>query len=436
MTNTKGLSLWSAIIINVNIIVGSGLFINSTELAKRAGICGALSYAIVGLLLFPLILCFAQLLQLHPGGGFYSFCSRSVHPLAGFLSTWCYFATKLSSVALVIHIFILSMQAIVPFLAAYNPLILDVLLLSVLVGLNMLNVKTGSTIQGYITIIKLTPIALVFTSGIMYFFTGSFISTETVWSGIPTTIPLVLHAMLGFETACSISRNMQNPKVNAPKAVLISYSIVMLMYVMFQGLFYIVLGPQLAMQTDYHNAFPLLISTVTSSSLANSVLNYMVSIAIASSALGSGFGMIYANMWNLYSLAELRPTALPSKIVMSLNSFSIPFLCVLAEGIICGLYMFIINGERTTFQQLSGLGATLTYFLSIVGLIATLQQNKKNIVIPLLGLLNCILLMIASLYTMWRMSNPKPLCIFLTVATVGIAIYYAFYSQSSSKDEA
>src|SRR3990167_9920914 len=96
------LSLFSAVIINLNIIIGSGVFINTAELAKRAGIFGALCYALVGLLLFPLILSFAQLLQLYPGGGFYSFCETSLNPFFGFLSTWCYFTTKLSSATLII----------------------------------------------------------------------------------------------------------------------------------------------------------------------------------------------------------------------------------------------------------------------------------------------------------------------------------------------
>ena len=70
-TSKQELSLFAAIIINLNIIIGSGVFINTAELAKRAGIFGALCYAVVGVLLFPLILSFVRLLQLYPGGGFY-----------------------------------------------------------------------------------------------------------------------------------------------------------------------------------------------------------------------------------------------------------------------------------------------------------------------------------------------------------------------------
>src|SRR5579871_2159247 len=138
------LSLFAAIIINLNIIIGSGVFINTAELAKRAAMFGGLCYAIVGLLLFPLILSFAQLLQLHPGGGFYSFAEKSLSPFVGFLSTWCYFTTKLSSATLIIHIFVSIMQKMFPLLAQYDAFALDLGVLTVIITLNMLNMRIGS----------------------------------------------------------------------------------------------------------------------------------------------------------------------------------------------------------------------------------------------------------------------------------------------------
>ena len=86
-TQSNTLSLWSAIIININIIIGTGIFINTTELAQRTGLVGGLCYAIVGLLLFPLILSFVKLLELYPTGGFYTY-SSSIHPFASFFNTW------------------------------------------------------------------------------------------------------------------------------------------------------------------------------------------------------------------------------------------------------------------------------------------------------------------------------------------------------------
>src|SRR5579863_2912658 len=360
MSTTKNnhLSLWAAVIINLNIIIGSGVFINTTELAKRAGLLGSLSYVIVGLLLCPLILSFVKLLQLHPGGGFYSFCSSSLHPIVGFLSTWCYFATKISSATLVIHVFVLLMQKIFPFCALFNPLICDSVILCFILGLNLFNVKTGSRIQGWLMMLKLFPLFFVIISGLFFIQGGNLSAIHHLWEGVPSTIPLVLHAMLGFETACSISRNIKNPQINAPRAVLISYGIVIMLYVLYQSFFYAILGTDLAAQADYRGAFPLLVSKFGFSEQLSSALEHLIHLAIATSALSAGFGIIYANMWNLYSLAELKATFIPQT-MMKFNRYNIPFFCVFAQGMISLAYMLIIKGEITTFQQLSAFGTTM-----------------------------------------------------------------------------
>ena len=55
MSRSQKLSLFSAILININIMLGSGIFINTAVLTQQAGSLGALVYPIVGLLLFPLL---------------------------------------------------------------------------------------------------------------------------------------------------------------------------------------------------------------------------------------------------------------------------------------------------------------------------------------------------------------------------------------------
>jgi amino acid transporter len=416
------LSLLSAVIINLNIIIGSGVFINTAELARRAGVLGGICYAIVGLLLFPLILSFARLLQLYPGGGFYSFCEKSLNPFVGFLSTWCYFTTKLSSATLIIHIFVTLMQKMFPCIAHYDPFILDIGVLSVIIALNMLNVRTGSSIQGWLMLFKLFPLFFIIISG-MFFLQGSNLSSlHQIWSGIPMAIPLVLHAMLGFETACSISRNIKNPEKNGPRVVLISYGIVILLYVLYQGIFYGIVGSDLAMQSDYQATFPLVIAQLGISNYAQYIVCHMIYLFIALSALSAGFGIVYANMWNLYSLAELKHTIAPH-FITRLNKFNIPFICVLAQGVVSFLLMILIRGEQTTFQQLSALGATITYTISLIGLMQTLKKLNRSFWLPIFGLINCAILLSSSLYAMWWSHNIKPLLILTGFMIIGVGIY-------------
>lgn len=430
-TNNK-LSLWSAVIIISNIIIGSGVFINTVELSKRAGVLGGLCYALVGLLLCPLILSFVRLLQLYPNGGFYTFCSTSLHPIVGFISTWCYFFVKLSSATLAIHIFSLLMQKTFPSLTYISPTAFDAIVLALLLALNMLNVKTGSKIQGWLMILKLFPVFLVIMSGLFFLQSGNIAPVHQLWSGLPSAMPLVLHALLGFEVACAIIRNIEDPERNGPRSILISYGIVIVLYVLYQTIFYGIVGASLMETANYSGAFPLLINKFGISDYCRDLLGHFIHLAIATSALSAGFGMIYANVWNIYSLAEKHLIIAPTKI-MQRNRFDVPFLCVVTQGVIMLTYMLIIGGEQTTFQQLSAFGSTVTYFLSIAGLFATLRQKGRSLLLPIMGFVNCIILMIASVHTMWKTNNPIPLYIFCCIITLGIFVYGMAEKNSNNK---
>jgi len=115
MTPRK-LSLWAALFININIMFGTGIFINTVTLAKLTGFLGFFSYSIVALLLLPLIIAIAALLKRYPSGGFYTYAARDINITAGFLSAWAYFIGKIASAALLIHFFIIMLQTIIPWL--------------------------------------------------------------------------------------------------------------------------------------------------------------------------------------------------------------------------------------------------------------------------------------------------------------------------------
>ena len=429
-TKTNHLSLWSAVIINLNIIIGSGVFINTAELAKRAGLLGSLCYGIVGFLLLPLIVSFVQLLIIHPSGGFYSFCGRSIHPLVGFLNTWSYFFAKLSSATLSIHIFTLLMQKTFPALACIHPVTFDSIVLIILLLLNMLNVRTGSKIQSWLMVLKLSPLLLVIASGFLFLQSSNLTPIHQLWAGIPSAIPLVLHALLGFEVACAISRNLENPEVNGPRAILISYGIVITLYMLYQGFFYAIVGSDLMNAADYRGAFPLLINTFNISAHARDILGHFIHLAIGVSALSAGFGIIYTNLWNLYSLAELKHI-FASQVIMQRNRFNVPFMCVIIQGLIMFTYLLVMAGEQLTFQQFSAFGTTMTYIMSIAGLYATLRKKGYSTLLPILGFINCALLITASLYAMVKTHNPIPLYIFIAVVILGMITF----SVSGQKKE-
>ncbi|BDC35025.1 hypothetical protein Noda2021_09830 [Candidatus Dependentiae bacterium Noda2021] len=168
MSHDHKLSLPAAILVNINIMLGTGIFINTVELAKRARFLGSFIYPLVGLLVLPLIIIVAQLMKLHPSGGFYTFAAQEIHPFAGFLSAWSYFTGKLASAMLMIHVAMLLCQSILPTLSHINIFALDASVLCLFIFFNTLNMRTGSRIQMGFLIVKLIPVLFVLLLGLYF----------------------------------------------------------------------------------------------------------------------------------------------------------------------------------------------------------------------------------------------------------------------------
>ena len=237
------LSLATAILININIMMGAGIFINTVELSKRTGLLSGFMYPLIGLIILPLIVAIAQLIKLYPSGGFYTFGQQEISPLVGYISTWSYFIAKLASASLMIHVSVSLITQIFPALLSFFSLLTyDLLILSIFIGLNLLNMKTGSRIQFGFLGLKLIPVLFVIGIGIILFSPAQIFSLPVIWEGIPGSLPFVLYAAMGFEAICAISNKIQDAERNGPKAIMISFSVMMILVFLFQFLFYATLG--------------------------------------------------------------------------------------------------------------------------------------------------------------------------------------------------
>ncbi len=417
------LSLVNAILININVMLGTGMFINTTELAKRAGSIGCMSYLLIGILILPLVICMSELVKRFPAGGFYSF-AEPIHPFAGFISTWIYFTAKLASASLMIHTAMTLLQNIVPNTQSIPTLFLDIVILSLFITLNLQNLKTGSTIQKIFVISKMLPICFLTGTALLFFNTQNIINHSHEWKTLIDTLPLVLYATVGFEAACSLSSRIDNAAKNAPRVLLISYAIAILILTTYQFLFYGTLGQLLESIGNFTKPFPALVELFAPSSivLSNKIIS-ILHLAIACSALGGSYGILFSNSWNLYTLAKNNHTFYASKIAQ-LNSNTIPFICVLAEGILCGLYLTLTQGYQITLQQLSALGCITTYTMSIISLILIAQKtvNTKLLVLSVAGLLSCSILMI-NCTCMLAKNSSHALLAFLALAAFGSSMF-------------
>jgi amino acid transporter len=433
-TQDYKISLPSAILININIMLGAGIFINTATLAKRAGEMGAFMYLLVGILMLPLILSIAQLLRLHPAGGFYVFAAKEINPFAGFLSGWCYFTAKLASCMLMIHVSMTLVQQIFPVMKLIHPFVLDGVVVVFFIFLNLLNIKTGNNIQKLFVGFKTFPIFFAITSGFFIFQTENYHSTITLGESISSSLPLVIYAVIGFEAACSISSKIEDAHKNAPRAVLISFGIVIFIATLYQSIFYGAIGKQLAVCSGHCETFPTLLYTLFGDTFFSRKFEGIIHLAIASSTLGAAYGIIFSNSWNLHILAQKRHLWF-SSFFGRLNQNAIPFACVFVEGIICLMYLAVSQGVLIPLQQIGALGCVISYTFSVAALLYAKRNNQdagKNRWIPILGLVSCSLLITACLRCFWQ-DGMSSLVTFSILMAIGV-VMFLMTKVSNSKE--
>lgn len=392
MSGTHKISLSSAVLINLNVMIGSGIFINTVLLSKNAGGLGALAYLTVGVLILPLILSISRLSQLHGGGSFFDYGSN-LGAYAGFVTSASYFFAKLASCALGIHVSISLLQTLFEPLARIPTLWIDLCVILFFMFLNTRNLRVGKQIQLLFVICKFVPISFVVLTGLYLFNPGNFAVANLYPQGIMTSVPFILHAFMGFEISCSLSRSLENPEKNGPRAVLYAYGLGVALVCIFQFLFYGALGTMFEGLGSYLDAFPALISRLPAISVHTAeLLKGILHIGIASSALGAAYGIMYSNAWNLFELAARKQIFKPA-FFARLNVHHIPLVCVFVEALVAALYLIVTGGYQVPLQQVAAYGSTIAYSLSALGLVAVIYRIEKRIAFwPLLGVGSCCLL--------------------------------------------
>lgn len=422
MSVVPKLSLTSAVFINLNVMIGTGIFLNTYDLSASAGAVGFLLYPLVGLCMLPLIHVTAKLLSLFPTGGLYAFGS-SYHPVLGFLSCWSYFFGKLASCTVMLSVGATMLSQLIPGLQTYSICMISSVILGLFTLLNLQNLKVGLLIQSFFLTAKSIPIVLAIVAGLLCSDLTILSSTQFLWDKLPMNIPLVLYCLAGFETACALGRRIENPAVNGPKAVYYSFSIIMILYGLFQACIYLMTYDALSTMSAYHGVFPVLISKIFSSTRMQHGMIGLINFAIGSSALGGAYGILFSNSWNLFTLAEHHHLIGSTKII-ELNRHQTPWIAVLIEAFVCLLFLWCNQNSLLSLRSTAALGIVIAYTVSVSAYIHFVKNHKGfDIIVARAALLTC-LLFVASCALNFMKTGLAPLLLFLMILCTGMLMFF------------
>lgn len=367
------ISLFTAILMNINVMVGAGAFVMPSLMASKAGSLSFLGWTGVGIILIPLVWSIAQLTNYFEGqNGFFNYSERGINKSAGFISGWLYSLGYASMAAVIIIALkdILANQIQIP-IVSNNMMTFSALFIGIFCYLNLLPVSKIGKVQNVSTILKLVPLVFVILAMGFYYNPNLSFPLQNI-GDVKYVLPLALFGFWGFESSSNISHMISGGKKNAFLSVIIGFVAAVFIYTLFHfGLLQIMGTTNLIIYKS--PAFPefLMIKSV----VLLTILKAIISSAIITSYLSCIFGLIFSISANIESMAKENLFPFSDKI-RATSKNNRPTISIWMLGLMIFIFVNLIpNKEMLTAT--CNIGTIIAFVLTIISLLR-IQIKQKH----------------------------------------------------------
>lgn len=365
-------SLFEATLYGINVVLGTGILLLPRDIYENIGPASIVAMIFSALLVFLLALCFAEVAgYVSKNGGAYAYAKVAygdrtafvIGILSWFTVTTVWGTTSSGLADLLGNIF--------PFVQGKETLFAIIFIL-IFTALNLGGLKMAKTFSNIVTVSKLLPFILVGAIGIAFFYGGYQDGNWTPFVQVPnemsfgtalaTTAMTVFYAFVGFESLPIIGGEVKDSKRNMPKAIIISLSIVTVLYVLLIGTTISILGGDLmTTSTPIQDAFAIMVGDWG---------YWFVNIAAIISLVGLCAGDSIHSPRLLESIAE--DSVLP-EIVSRRNESGTPYMSILFTAAVA--LIMVLTGS---FEELAALSVVFYFFQYIPTCLAIYFLRKKQ----------------------------------------------------------
>lgn len=431
-TEQKKIPFITAVLMNINIIVGSGIYISPPLMAKQAGGLSFLGWIIAGLLLLPIVLSIALAARLFPGdGGFYNYCKTALGERWGFIANWAYLLGYMGTVAAItscVRDLLIKDPINWTFIANY-PIVFYLAFVAALTLLNMISIRMIGKIQSTITMLKLIPLILML--GVIYFYWNPHFDYQFSRLGdLGGTVSFVLFSFLGFESCSNIGHYIQGGTSKVFSVILLAFSISLALYVIFHlGILHI-MGPD-ALATYGVHALPKFMgfSAATASLFATLLLADMLL-----SFTNTGYG---ASLNNISSINILAKSGLlfNAPWLAKLNKNGMPANAAIIHAFFI-LALIICVPNTTILTALTNTGVFVAFFLTLMAVFVQ-SLRARNYGILLIATLGFISITILANFIWLKLGDTNLMrLLYAMPLIVGIPAGYLMYRQAKKQNSA
>jgi len=423
--NKKKFGFLSIVLLGINGIIGSGIFLVPGELMALVGPASMGIILIDMLLVISLALCFAEAGGMFKkNGGPYIYAREAFGDFIGFevgFMRWIISIIAWSAMAVGFSTALSTIWA-----PAGEGIIKNIIAITIIVSLGTLNIL-GVSISKYLnniaTIGKLIPLILFIVCGVFFIkgnnYTPFFDSDIYVSGSFGTAILLMFYAFTGFEGIAIAAEDMENPHKNIPKAIIITILIVSIFYLSIQGIVIGILGKTLAT------------STAPLADAAGTFLGTLGFIIVAIGTLISIVGInISASFIAPRSAVALAKDGLLPRILAQNSKYGTPYLAIILTVVLA--IPLVLTGSFTQLAVISVVSRFAQYIPTCAAILV-FRKKRPDLIRTFTIPFGPIIPIIAISLSIWILSQSKAEQIIWGIGGLILAIPIYFIMKISNK---
>lgn len=228
----RNLSLLDVAAIGINGIVGTGIFFLPGKVAAQMGPASLFCFIIAAILCTLLVLSFAEVgSRFEKTGGPLLYSQTAFGNFVGFGVGWLSALISIIAFAALSNAFVNALNAVIPGSTEFKTPLITALF--IIFGImNIRGVSMGSKVINFFTIAKLIPLGIFIIWGLFTIKVENFSSFSPMGYGnLSSATLLLIYAFVGFEVLPVVAGEVENPKKNVPKALVLVISLVTVIYI-------------------------------------------------------------------------------------------------------------------------------------------------------------------------------------------------------------
>lgn len=416
------ISLGTAILTNINLMVGAGIYFMPPLMAAAAGNISYLGWSLVGIIFLPVVMSIATIARLLPGqGSFFRYASKGMNNTIGFFSGWMYFLgyTAIGAMQILALQDELSRGLGLTWVTRHS-LLFSIVFIGILCMLNMGELRVIGILQNYITIFKLLPLFIIILFLIPFGSTANIMPLNTNLSNISWTIPFALFGFWGFETCASMSHRIRGDNANASRAILIGFFSTVAIYTLVHFSLIAIMGSTI-LQSNGVAHFSEALATITPRGAY--IVRILVQASILSAYVNAIFGALTANGFLLSAMAN-ENLLYGAGVLKKQNRSQQPIYAICFQGALMVLLSVLIH-DKTPLTALGNIGLIIPFTLTLLSLmLIQLRSNNrqsiaKKFLWPLLAFGSCAVLGYFSIREITQLAHIMPI---LILAAIGVGL--------------